>query len=286
MKMRFLPAIWFLAPIAAAPLLILPASAESGGDTFVVGCGTGRGLVYVEQLEWQIDKVWEPPKGKEWKDLVVEVKIRRDGTLSQLKTIRTSLSPEIDALAIESIQKAKPFPGLPTGFPSATFELHFASPGDSGNTRLPKAGDCRDKQPRLLGTAGDSSPPAVAHKACLDTYLINTLPRIAVTLEPISRPESKTAVVAFKIHANGAISHLCMERSSGDAAVDEAALKAVRQTSPMPALPPDGSKESIDIQCSIRQAGTMGDEKEGDAWVGWIYGPHDPRRIGPFPSLD
>ena len=52
--------------------------------------------------------------------------------------------------------------------------------------------------------------------------------------------ESRTVVVTFKIHSGGELSHLRLEKSSGIAIVDTAALTALENAVPFRPLPVTG----------------------------------------------
>jgi TonB family protein len=59
--------------------------------------------------------------------------------------------------------------------------------------------------------------------------------------------ESKRVVVLFKIHRDGALSHLILDKPSGSSDADQAALKAVENAAPFRHLP-QGADEDADIQ--------------------------------------
>lgn len=65
---------------------------------------------------------------------------------------------------------------------------------------------------------------------------------------PPKRNESKRVVLLFKIAKNGRLLSTKIFKSSGVAAADEAAIKAVMVTAPFKSLPKEFKGKSIDIQ--------------------------------------
>ncbi len=66
------------------------------------------------------------------------------------------------------------------------------------------------------------------------------------------------AIVNFTIYADGHISNVYLEESSGDKTFDESAIRAVKQAAPFPPLPASMGKKSIEIGIRFRP-----EEKEG-----------------------
>jgi TonB family protein len=272
----------------------LPPSAESEGFAFsscdafgacASGAGTSYGDPYINKLEAKIGKFWQPPKGKQWKDLTIEVKIRQNGTISQVETRHSSGSSKIDKLAVQALEKAEPFPNLPGDFSTACFLLHFESrePLEYPKEPIPTVKDNRQSKSEIR--AGGRSPSVVAlPDVDFGPYMADLQRHLRRAWKPVSRPDPKTAVVVFQINKGGTVSHLRLERSSGDSLVDKAALDAVTDASPVRALP-DGASDDVDIQFTFDQTGLFGMKKEGESWVGWIYGPDDPRRGVPSYTL-
>lgn len=64
---------------------------------------------------------------------------------------------------------------------------------------------------------------------------------------PCESRSSNVATVAYKIHRNGRLSNLRIQKSSGDSDADTAALAAVRNVAPFPILP-SNSPDNVDVQ--------------------------------------
>jgi TonB family protein len=91
--------------------------------------------------------------------------------------------------------------------------------------------------------------PSVAAQADVDfgPYMADLQRRIKRAWFPPKGNESKRVVVVFKIHKMGELSNLRLERSSGVAIADQAALKAVENAAPFRPLPA-GASDDVDIQ--------------------------------------
>jgi TonB family protein len=71
--------------------------------------------------------------------------------------------------------------------------------------------------------------------------------RIKKNWFPPTNTESRRVSVLFRIHTNGELSNLRLEKSCGLASADNAALKAVENAAPFRPLP-QGADENVDIQ--------------------------------------
>ena len=60
------------------------------------------------------------------------------------------------------------------------------------------------------------------------------------------------AIVNFTIYADGHISDVYLEESSGDKTFDESTIRAIKQAAPFPPLPPSINKKSIEIGIRFR----------------------------------
>lgn len=79
-------------------------------------------------------------------------------------------------------------------------------------------------------------------------YMKDLQKRIKAKWEPPKGNESKRAIVLFKIAKNGELLKIRIFKTSGVFAVDNAALKAIKDTAPFKPLPKEFKGKSIDIQ--------------------------------------
>lgn len=106
------------------------------------------------------------------------------------------------------------------------------------------------------GAAGNPGPnsnpngrPSVAAQADVDfgPYMADLQRRIKKCWFPPRGNESKRVVVVFKVHTDGTLSDLRIDKGSGVPVADQAALKAVNDAAPFRPLP-SGAPSDVDIQ--------------------------------------
>jgi outer membrane biosynthesis protein TonB len=68
---------------------------------------------YMAALQRKIKRAWKPPRGTESNRIVANFKVRRDGTIIDLKLIVQCSYPEANQAALEAIANAAPFDPLP-----------------------------------------------------------------------------------------------------------------------------------------------------------------------------
>lgn len=95
--------------------------------------------------------------------------------------------------------------------------------------------------------SGDPKGGGIALDPNMGPYMEELQRRIKSAWFPPKDGETKKVIVVFKIHSGGQLSHLSISKSSGMAAADQAALKAVENAAPFRALP-DGCPENVDVQ--------------------------------------
>ncbi|MGP1356020.1 TonB family protein, partial [Roseicyclus sp.] len=88
--------------------------------------------------------------------------------------------------------------------------------------------------------------PQAGNTAEAANYPGQVLRRIARQGRPRVRHDGADAVVTFRIDAGGGLASLGLARSSGNPALDEAALSIVRSAAPFP-RPPAGAQTAFSI---------------------------------------
>ncbi len=84
--------------------------------------------VYLIELRHKIEQYWEYPRtaamrGWEGK-LFIDFTVRRDGTLSDIRLVRSSRYPVLDDAAITALKLAAPFAGFPKDFDIDEIKVH------------------------------------------------------------------------------------------------------------------------------------------------------------------
>ncbi|MBX9690693.1 MAG: TonB C-terminal domain-containing protein [Candidatus Obscuribacterales bacterium] len=101
----------------------------------------------------------------------------------------------------------------------------------------------------LFPQSVDAAKTAVRAVADVDfgPFMARMQKRVKQAWSPPRKLEAKEACVLYKIHQDGSLSDLKLERSSGSKLADSAALKAVQDAAPFESLPP-GSPSVVDFR--------------------------------------
>jgi len=102
-----------------------------GAGAFATGGGAGelsvRFQVYYTQLWERVREQWILPeallKGAAGLEAVVVVRIRRDGSVEKMWLERSSGNKRFDASALRAVERAAPFPPLPSGYRGRVMEV-------------------------------------------------------------------------------------------------------------------------------------------------------------------
>jgi len=131
----------------------------------------------------------------------------------------------------EQVQKPTPEPSPVAAAPAAPAASAPAAP--SGGTS---------------GSAGSQGAPAGdGQEVDFGAYLAEMQKRIKKAWFPPRGNESKRITVKFKIHKDGEVTSVKLEKSSGLSAADDAALEAIEKAAPFPPLPA-GADEIVTIR--------------------------------------
>ena len=144
--------------------------------------------------------------------------------------------------AAEAAKKAKPKP-QPKPKPKQTTRGNAKRDNTKGAQTAARAGNAAQS-----GTRQRAAAPA--GNAAASNYPGQVMSRIARVGKPRVRSRG-TAVIAFSIGGGGQLAGARVARSSGSAALDQAALGIIRQAAPFP-RPPAGAQRNFSIQIKSR----------------------------------
>ncbi len=177
--------------------------------------------LYLKRLTKRIDEHLRPLDRKPRGRTVVFMKIERDGTLTELRMEQSSGDREADLIALQAAKKASPFGQMPQSFKSGMalhFEIHFGSGAMRGTNFEP--------------------------------YLIEIKRKILSIWTPPDSKDLCQASVVFTLNPDGQVTNCYIKTSSGDRAVDEAAMETVRHASPFGRLP-DPSMDKLPLEYAL-----------------------------------
>ncbi|MFG6517735.1 TonB family protein [Sulfitobacter sp. 1A13496] len=144
--------------------------------------------------------------------------------------------------AAEAAKKAKPKP-QPKPKPKQTTRGNAKRNNTKGAQTASRAGNAAQS-----GTRQRAAAPA--GNAAASNYPGKVMSRIARVGKPRVRSRG-TAVIAFSIGGGGQLAGVRVARSSGSAALDQAALGIIRKAAPFP-RPPAGARRNFSIQIKGR----------------------------------
>lgn len=177
-------------------------------------------------------------------------------------------APSVDTSSFSGPGKSHSKPTLADSSSGRSGPGKGASPAEvpkpTGARSGPAPGDILAVLPKLATPVGDPNggranpdptttgkgTPSVdgqEHKPEFAAYLANLQRRIRRAWMPPRQPNSRSSIVVFTVGINGELLGLHLQRSSGESAMDEAAIQSIRNSAPFPHLPPY-SPDSVDVQ--------------------------------------
>ncbi len=121
-----------------------------------------------------------------------------------------------------------------------------ANSANSANSASETAAGQAGQQATTAGSGGTgTASPSDTQEADFGPYLADLQKRIKKSWFPPRGNESKRITVKFKIHKDGDITGVKLEKSSGFSLADDAALEAVEKAAPLPPLPPGADSELV-----------------------------------------
>jgi TonB family protein len=187
--------------------------------------------IYLLYARREIRKHWTRSETKTAADPVVSFTVSRAGKISSLRLVKTCGLSTVDRAALRAVESASLKPLPPGAAPSIEVEFTF-----------------------------NSSTVKEAELPDLGPYLADLQRRIKRAWFPPRGSESKQVVLVFSLYGDGKIFPPRVEKSSGDAAADAAALKALENAAPFKPLP-EGSPDELDIEFTFDYGASRGGSK-------------------------
>ncbi|MBU2961786.1 TonB family protein [Citreicella sp. C3M06] len=159
-----------------------------------------------------------------------------------------TLTPPPKTEAAEPTRKAEA--AEPTKKPRAEPAPKRQQAPQGNAERSARAGQATGSDNGRAASSGQGGKSDAAGNAAASNYPGEVMRK----LSRVARPRLNTrgsAVIAFNIGGNGGLAGLSVARSSGSAALDQAALRVVQRAAPFPA-PPSGARRSFSIEIKAR----------------------------------
>lgn len=189
---------------------------------------------YVTRLQKAVGRNWHRDQRHTTAYTSRPFKIFRNGSIANLKVQGESGSK---SLTEKSLKLAGPLPPLPKHSPASVLGYLYINdcPNPPRFTEVPQVG----KAPSLAAQPDVDFGPYMAD--------LQRQVKAKVTWPPLPGNQTERAVVVFKIHKDGQVSNLRLEKPSGNQALDTVAISAVEQAAPFRHLP-EGASDDVDIQ--------------------------------------
>lgn len=177
---------------------------------------------YLSNLVVNIDKNLPKDENPPTAQMKVNVKILKNGTLSDIKVVESSYNKEYENKIIKVVEATQGEPLRESGFKPVEISLLFAT---------------KEKQKPSNIVEPDFGP-----------YMRELQRRIKANWNPPVDYRTKRVTVLFKVEKSGRLASCSVFQSSGNKDADKAAVDAIFNTAPFRPLPQEYSGKSIDIQ--------------------------------------
>ena len=202
--------------------------------------------IYCNYLESRVKKKWKSIDGLD-DSAKYSIKLDKDGKVKSIKVVsncKSMKSSEQAMMWLKSFNASVEPPVVPF---DALVTL-------SNQPKLLKVEPVKKKlnnaAPKVVGAPGNPSKPTVVEEPDFAPYMMSVQRKLAKAWHPARGAERLVPKLRFKIHKNGTVSHIEILKSTGNSAVDKAAIKAVESAAPFSRLPA-GSPETIDMVFSF-----------------------------------
>lgn len=195
---------------------------------------------YMENLQKNIKKNWNPPLDRSSKRVVLLFKISKDGKLLDCKVHQSSGNEATDKAAIIAVKKTV-FEPLPKKDMRDSVDVQFTF-----DYNVFYGTEKKDMQ---LGTSvlvNGSSSKSLSPE--YKKFLKNMRKRIKENWRPPVNGQGTRTIVTFNVLKDGKLANCKVHKSSGNKLVDRAALDAVEKSAPFDSLPAEEKSDSVNIQ--------------------------------------
>lgn len=172
----------------------------------------------VVNIDENLPQEENPPTGH----MKVNVKILKNGILSDIKIVESSYNKEYENKIIKVVEATQGEPLRESGFKPVEISLLFST---------------QEKQKPSNLVEPDFGP-----------YMRELQRRIKMNWNPPVDYRTKRVTVLFKVEKSGRLASCSVFQSSGNKAADKAAVDAIYNTAPFRPLPQEFSGKSIDVQ--------------------------------------
>jgi TonB family protein len=227
---------------STAPCYGFDADNQSCSDAFGAAVGQSEEISsrssYLDEIERRIRSKWRPEGGEDSRPAIVVCSVNRNGQISRVRLKQSSHTFSIDRAALNALALSNPLPAIPPDLADHyCVEITF-------NTDVQYFG----RHPSLPGVFGTIvvPEPAGQSQSKIDwAPYVKQLEQRATSRWHQGKNQACTHTqVQFRILRDGSLANLKLSEASSVNAINQAALQAVKLSSPFNSLPP-GSPRSV-----------------------------------------
>ena len=177
--------------------------------------------------------------------------IDRNGNIINPILIKSSGDTKYDEKCLECIKKASPLPQeiLPTM--NLAIPIFFSFGNDNKIAKHTYQKTIKEKKQGIFSHKDTNAEPD------FKPYTKALWKKMEPNWLPPSKSEDKGVSTIFAVSRNGDVSDIRIKTTSGDNAIDEAAIKAIKLSAPFGPLPTEYKGEKVNIEfyfdCSVKK---------------------------------
>lgn len=168
--------------------------------------------------------------------------IDRNGNIINPILIKSSGDPKYDEKSLECIKKASPLPQEILPSMNLAIPVFFSFGNDNKVTKQSYQYASKKKKQGILSRKDDNAEPD------FKPYIKALWKKMEPNWLPPSNSEDKGVTAIFVVSRNGDVSEIRIKTTSGNKAIDEAAIKAVKLSAPFLPLPEEYKGEKVNIE--------------------------------------
>ena len=202
-------------------------------------------IPYIQDLKMKIHSNWNPPQVDESKSVKILFTIMKDGTVKDIKVIKSSGDIVADNKAIEAVKNSSPFQSLPEKYDKDSVDIlfdfeHDAFSATKNDSKISKAIAITDE------TLGFNFPE---YNKDMQTRIYRNF----YVPEKFSAKNKKlNSIIEFKVLRDGTIQKINVKASSGNQEFDNYCIDAINKSSPLPPLPEEYERNYVFIQYNFK----------------------------------
>ena len=182
---------------------------------------------YIKELETKAKANWDAPARKYSYDVVVQFKIDKSGDIKQCSIFKTSGDKFIDAIAIDTIEKLKPYKLLPSEFKGNSIDVRLTFNYNVFKLGIIPPNKCKIEQ---IDGKQISKNLSRQNNIIYKQYLKDVKKELKINIPQEHFSKKITLEIDFVIQNNGIIKNITIIKSSNNHLYDTFVTEAIKKT--------------------------------------------------------